>query len=109
MRQSRQVCSATLSCCPADVQPLRVTVFNRSADRKNASTPSSSSALIFVPKSLPGLQRQPAEPQVKIASELRARAALSFVRDRLSTVFLDRRPPPLGLQPSRLSRPARLS
>ena len=38
MRQSRQVCSATLSAFPVEVQPLRVTVFRRSAARRKAST-----------------------------------------------------------------------
>jgi hypothetical protein len=41
MRQSRQVCSATLSRSPSEVHPLRVTVLSRSASRRNARMPSS--------------------------------------------------------------------
>src|SRR3954464_9225537 len=46
MRQRRQVCSATLSCWPSEVQPLRITILSLSAARRNVKTLSISSVTI---------------------------------------------------------------
>src|SRR5690242_2342090 len=54
MRQSRHVCSATLSCSPVDVYAVRVVLLSRSADRRKSRIPvrSDESILAQNPESL---------------------------------------------------------